>query len=307
MFHGEGGESISTAKMIGYGGLFCLAETFLLYPIEVCKTVIQVNKEKDPVLKVSNRTYLDTARKIFARDGIRGFFRGFTVWAGGGVPSQMLFFGVINYTHTTLKPMERLGFGSSKYADLGNQAIAAAIADVVSMAVWTPFDVLGQRLMLQTVADPKTIRYRNNIDAFRKVWHKEGIRGFYRGFGAAVLTSAPASIVWYASYENFKPLTTRAVDSQGLAEFIAGFFAGLVSMVVSNPFDVIKTRIQTQDYGTNNTASLYGNTATGIRRIIAEEGLRALMKGLTARVFIASFSSGVALFLYETTRRMSTV
>jgi len=40
-----------------------------------------------------------------------------------------------------------------------------------------------------------------------------GIRGFYRGFGAAVLTSAPASIVWYASYENIKPITVKAVGT----------------------------------------------------------------------------------------------
>lgn len=46
-------------------------------------------------------------------------------------------------------------------------------------------------------------------DVFRKVYHYEGIRGFYRGLTAQLLKTIPASSVTFFGYETTLRLTNR--------------------------------------------------------------------------------------------------
>jgi hypothetical protein len=45
-----------------------------------------------------------------------------------------------------------------------------------------------------------------HTDTTRQIWKHEGVRGFYRGFGAMLLTYIPGSVVWWMSYEHCKVL-----------------------------------------------------------------------------------------------------
>ncbi|KAL9685232.1 hypothetical protein QQ045_022680 [Rhodiola kirilowii] len=68
--------------------------------------------------------------------------------------------------------------------------------------VWTPIDVISQRLMIQTSGNNPiipTANYNGEIDAFQKIVRQDGVRGLYRGFGVSILTSAPSNAVWWAS------------------------------------------------------------------------------------------------------------
>ena len=59
---------------------------------------------------------------------------------------------------------------------------------------------------------------------------------------------------------------------------LSGCVAGVVSSLVTNPLDVVKTRLQTQD------ASAFHPRTTGflgtLRSLVATEGSRALFRGL---------------------------
>jgi hypothetical protein len=41
-------------------------------------------------------------------------------------------------------------------------------------------------------------------DTTLRIWREEGVRGYYRGFGAMLLTYIPGSVVWWVSYEHCK-------------------------------------------------------------------------------------------------------
>ena len=52
-----------------------------------------------------------------------------------------------------------------------------------------------------------------------------------------------------------------------------------ISHTVTNPIDVIKTRLQLDNELSSSAQRKYNGLAMGIGRIVAEEGLRGLYKG----------------------------
>lgn len=65
--------------------------------------------------------------------------------------------------------------------------------------VWTPIDVVSQRLMVRG-GHGAHIRYNGGIDAFRKIIQTDGVWRLYREFGISILTYAPSNGVWWVAY-----------------------------------------------------------------------------------------------------------
>ena len=81
---------------------------------------------------------------------------------------------------------------------------------------------------------------------------------------------------------------------------------------MSNPIDVIKVRLQTQDFiakaapGTvTQHTLLYKNTFQGLKTMIAEEGLKSLTRGLLPRILLSAPASGITLMVYEYVLKLS--
>jgi hypothetical protein len=66
---------------------------------------------------------------------------------------------------------------------------------------------ISQKLMVQGYSGH--VRYEGGIDVARKVIKADGIRGLYRGFGLSVMTYAPSSAVWWASYVSSQRIIWR--------------------------------------------------------------------------------------------------
>ena len=46
--------------------------------------------------------------------------------------------------------------------------------------------------------------YKNSFDAFRKIYQREGIKGYYRGLETAVIRTIPSAAIQFASYDLIK-------------------------------------------------------------------------------------------------------
>jgi solute carrier family 25 protein 38 len=68
--------------------------------------------------------------------------------------------------------------------------------------------------------------------------------------------------------------------------------SSIVCSIISNPFDAVKTRIQLQPEG-------YRNMVHATRRMVGEEGFRALWDGLALRLSRKALSSALAWTVYE--------
>jgi solute carrier family 25 protein 38 len=153
--------------------------------------------------------------------------------------------------------------------------------------------------------------YTSLASAARDIFSKEGLRGFFAGYGATAIRDAPYAGLYVLFYEQSKkrlsalfPTTTTpgtasggggggmALSHAASINFTSGVLSGIVCSVISNPFDAVKTRIQLQP-------GQYRNMVQAARRMVGEEGARALWDGLALRMSRKAVSSALAWTVYE--------
>ncbi|KAL4335416.1 hypothetical protein GQ457_07G039040 [Hibiscus cannabinus] len=303
-------------------GLFS-GVSFALYPVVVLKTRQQVSSAQISCSKMS--------LSIMRYEGLRGFYRGFGTSLMGTIPARALYMGALEVTKSSVGTATvRLGF-----SDTTATAIASAAAGLNSamaaQLVWTPIDVVSQRLMVQGSNSCKnpisTCRYKNGLDAFRKILYADGPKGLYRGFGISILTYAPSNAVWWTSYsvahkliwgglgcsigkkdENgviggpgFKPDPKALIAVQGLSAAMASGVSALITM----PLDTIKTRLQVLD-GEENGIRRPMTVLQTVRNLAKEGGLAACYRGLGPRWASMSMSATTMITTYEFLKRLST-
>ena len=153
--------------------------------------------------------------------------------------------------------------------------------------------------------------YRSLYSASRDIYARNGIRGFFSGFGATAVRDAPYAGLYVVFYENSKSKLsqmfsskpdssrlredgTKAMTSQSAASinFASAAFAAGLATTITNPFDAVKTRLQL-------LPAKYGNTIRTIKIMLREDGLRSCFDGLGLRMARKAASSALAWTVYE--------
>ncbi|ERT00209.1 hypothetical protein HMPREF1624_03580 [Sporothrix schenckii ATCC 58251] len=199
------------------------------------------------------------------------------------------------------------GRGSSGLVKLSNTGnmLAGAVARASAGFVLMPLTIIKVRY------ESSLYNYRSLAEAATDIVRKEGLRGFFSGFGATAIRDAPYAGLYVLMYEQIKrrlnvlaegrPSTAgghhRAESSMGVSRaaainFSSGVLAAATCSAVSNPFDAVKTRIQLQP-------TRYRNMLHAARRMLAEEGVRSMWNGLALRMSRKAMSSALAWTVYE--------
>ncbi|XP_038173088.1 solute carrier family 25 member 43 isoform X2 [Arvicola amphibius] len=117
----------------------------------------------------------------------------------------------------------------------------------------------------------------------RRVWLAEGPRALWKGNGVACLRLFPCSMVQLAAYRKFVVLF---MDDLGRisqwSSIVAGSLAGMVSMIVTYPTDLIKTRLIVQ----NMLEPSYRGLSHAFSTIYHQEGFLALYRGVSLTVLV---------------------
>jgi len=262
-----------------------------LYPLWLIKTKLQAQR--------GHREYtgvVDAFRKILPVEGYRGLWRGFSVTAVGFIPAQLAYNFVYEWTRAHLP--ERIALRDEQ---VKRNFFGGAAASFASSLINVPLDVVTQRIMVQT-ADR---RKYNSFRGLYVVWHEEGLRGLYRGFGLSILSYVPASAIWWSTYTAVHRHATAALPDPRLSWLttgVCGAVAGFTSAALTNPLDVIKTRLQVLEGWDVRQGS---RLTTVVSSLVREEGLRGFSKGLTARLASSSVVSLFIITTYEGVKRLS--
>ena len=113
----------------------------------------------------------------------------------------------------------------------------------------------------------------------------EGVLAFYKGMGPPLVTVPLINSIIFASYEFYKKL----INVESEADFTfnqcmqAGMFAGFINSFVLSPIELVKCRLQIQTEA-NLQNAYYKGSLHCIRRIVSEEGINGLFKGLVATI-----------------------
>ena len=138
--------------------------------------------------------------------------------------------------------------------------------------------------------------------------------GFYKGFWATFWRDVPGWAIFFYAYEAFKNITfehyLKKFEAPGAEEqsvafrrreialrFLCGGLAGVMSWLFCYPFDLIKTRMQTNLEGKSQAEQ---KMLFVIKDIYRQHGMRFFFQGITAclmRIFIVD-SLTLSIFDY---------
>lgn len=195
---------------------------------------------------------------------------------------------------------------SSALPKLGNLAnlTTGALARVAAGFIMNPVTVLKVRYESSYYA------YTSLASAAKDIVAKEGLRGFFAGFGATAIRDAPYAGLYVLIYEQAKAQinalsdVAKEIGADGLAigmptassaattNFASGVLAAVSATTMTNPFDAIKTRLQLMP-------GKYSNMWQAAGRMLKEEGMRSMFDGLSLRIGRKALSSALAWTVYE--------
>lgn len=261
------------------------ASRIAMHPVDTIKAKLQSQTSS------ARKSSWQIISTTVAKEGISGLYKGIGLALFGSIPAGILYFASYEASKKMLAPV------LPESQNLANLT-SGFIAEAFSCVLWVPIDVIKERFQTQSLLEPR-YQYSGYGDAFRQMYKEGGMRSFYRGYGATLLSFGPFSALYFMTYELFKKhfsTTTFFKDRQLEATMTAGFLSGGFASFCTNPLDLVKLRIQIQRRG---VMFGYKNTFEGLGHEFMEVGLRGLFKGVTARMLYHAPATSISIAVYE--------
>lgn len=136
---------------------------------------------------------------------------------------------------------------------------------------------------------------RTMLTMVKEIYQTSGPFGFFRGSFLTVFRQMLNSAVWYTTYSAMQQMIDPSRDSITELELIGmGFGSSLAVVAVTQPIDLIKTRMQSRD-----GVIVYKNVMNCIATTFFNEGVKTFWLGSIPRFVKVSCSSSVTLVVYE--------
>lgn len=261
-------QNLSTSGKAACACTSAVINTFLMTPLEVLKTRLQVERQ------ATNSKFI--FQSILQKEGFRGFFRGLPYALSMSVPSTMIYFSSYDFLKEKL-PLEK--------DSMLLPATAGCIARSAAAALTCPLEYMKTYVQANAAEKMKISKFSQ----------------CFTGLGITVMRDGPYAALYWFSFEYlkripfFKTLSSneKSYASRFISDLSCGLFSGMLASAVTNPLDVLKTRIQ----------STYGDNTKTIRatamEMIKAEGYQAFTRGIVPRVVRVAPNTAVAVSIYE--------
>lgn len=155
-----------------------------------------------------------------------------------------------------------------------------SVAGALGATTVYPIDLVKTRMQNQRIIIVGEMVYKNSIDCFFKVIRNEGILGLYRGLGPQLVGVAPEKALKLTMNDLVRSILKDQKDGSITIprEILAGGCAGASQVVITNPLEIVKIRLQVQ----GEVAKLAAVPRIGAISIIKGLGLFGLYKGASA-------------------------
>ncbi|PTB47234.1 hypothetical protein M441DRAFT_128579 [Trichoderma asperellum CBS 433.97] len=203
-----------------------------------------------------------------------------------------------------------------QFRDTMSQPIVAAfcgggVAGAVSRTVVSPLERLKILMQIQSAGRDA---YKLSVgQALGKMWREEGWRGFMRGNGTNCIRIVPYSAVQFSSYNFYKKNMFEpylGTDLTPVARLVCGGLAGITSVFLTYPLDIVRTRLSIQSASFAELGArpekLPGMWATMVSMYKTEGGVSALYRGIIPTVAGVAPYVGLNFMVYESIRQAFT-
>ncbi|KAL8089173.1 uncharacterized protein LOC141698030 [Apium graveolens] len=269
------------------GSIAGMIEHMAMFPVDTIKTQMQALGS----CPIKSASLSQAVKTILKSQGTAGFYRGISAMGLGAGPAHAVYFSVYE---NCKRRFEVEGSGNGNHVA---HASAGVVATVASDAVFTPMDMVKQRLQLSSSP------YKGVLDCVRRVVKEEGYRAFYASYRTTVLMNAPFTAVHFSTYEAMKKglseVSGESVEDERLVvHATAGAVAGALAAVVTTPLDVVKTQLQCQGVcGCDRFKS--GSIRDVLQTILKKDGYVGLMRGWMPRMLFHAPAAAICWSTYE--------
>lgn len=175
-----------------------------------------------------------------------------------------------------------------------HQFIAGLFGGIISSIILHPFDLIKIRFQVTESKSPKENRtlpyrpyYKGFFDAVRSIYREKGLQGLYEGVTPNVVGNGVSWGLYLFIYNTIVVLNNDEDKIKSLAFYYRVIYsttAGLLTIILTNPIWVIKTRMCLQYSKTKSNVS-YNGMFDAFQKIYKLEGIKAFYAGLTPGIF----------------------
>lgn len=223
---------------------------------------------------------LDAATKIFKEEGPAAFYKGTLTPLVGIGACVSVQFGAFHWARRQLEDSNQ-DSGYIRQLTYGQYYIAGAAAGIANSPLSGPIEHV--RIRLQTQPHGEGRLYSGPIDCIRKLSAHEGVfKGLYRGQAATILREVTAYGSWFLTFEYLmnadakRNLRPRKEISNLKVAFYGGL-AGEALWLASYPFDVVKSKMQSDGFGPEKR---YSSMRDCFAQTYRKEGALGFWKGI---------------------------
>lgn len=176
------------------GGAAGATSLTVVYPLDFARTRLAADVGSGGQREFSG--LVDCLKKILAKDGAGGLYRGFGISVVGIIAYRAAYFGMFD----TGKPML---FPDAKAASVLFMWMFAQCVTVSAGILSYPLDTVRRRLMMDSGRAEKM--YNGTADCFAKIARDEGPRAFFKGSLSNVIrgTGGALVLVFYSKIEAY--------------------------------------------------------------------------------------------------------
>ncbi|KAM0324768.1 hypothetical protein ACHAQA_007732 [Verticillium albo-atrum] len=287
----EGG-ALQTAKDLFSGAAGGITQVLVGQPFDIVKVRLQTS--------TVHTSALEAATAIYKNEGPLAFYKGTLTPLIGIGACVSIQFGAF---HQARRYLEARNPG--KPLSYGQYYAAGAFAGIANAGLSGPIEHV--RIRLQTQPHGAGKLYSGPLDCVRKLSAQGGVLGgLYRGQAVTVLRETQAYGMWFLSFEYMMnaDAARNGIDRKEVPSWKVAFYGGLAGEALwlgSYPFDVIKSKMQTDGFGASqrykSMRDCFGQTFRG-------EGLRGFWKGIGPTLLRAMPVSAATFATVELTMRL---
>ncbi|KAI9829520.1 MAG: Mitochondrial oxaloacetate carrier protein [Phylliscum demangeonii] len=283
------------------GGLAACGAVSVSHPAETAKIRLQLQGELQSKTQAP-RMYKGVFHGIgviVKNEGLRGIFRGISC----AYVYQMVLNGCrLGFYEPLRQSLTTALYDNPNRQSLGINIFSGAASGMLGAAAGSPFFLIKTRLQSFSPFLPVGTQhhYKNAADGLRQVYGREGVKGLYRGVGAAMVRTGFGSSVQLPTYFFAKRRLVKHFQMQeGMLLHLASSAAsGVVVCCVMHPPDTVMSRMY------NQTGNLYKGIFDCLYKTISTEGVFAIYKGFFAHLARILPHTILTLTLAEQTNRI---
>ena len=162
--------------------------------------------------------------------------------------------------------------------------IAGSVSGVLTRAIAQPLDCAKVRHQLQVEPIKFAIgaKYTSTLQTFQLIFKEEGLKGLWKGHNAGQILSVTYAFGQFAAFDQFNNQSKKMKffeEHEQIRHSLAGGLGGAIGMIISTPFDVVRTRLIAQDANKG-----YKNINDAFKKIFKKEGFKGLFRGIVPAV-----------------------